>query len=190
MTSDRDNELGSGMREGSSFGPGMEEQHQPLGGLPGGDDQSVRGMASKAGEKLMDTAERQKLAGVDFIDGLAGAVRRAAGEFEGQSPQAASYIRSAADQVETMSDSLRRRDVGQMFADVQTFARQQPTAFLGMSFLAGFAAVRFLRSGSGTSGSGNGGSWQNRQTADSGRYGGAAGAGSGSFPGTSPNQGF
>lgn len=133
----------------AGFGPGMEEQQQPLGGMPGGEGQEaggVKGMASRAGEKLMDTAEQQKQAGAQYVVGMADAVRRAAGEFDQQMPSAARYIRMAADQMETMSDSLRRRDVGQMVSDVQSFARRQPAAFLGMSLLAGFAAVRFMRS--------------------------------------------
>lgn len=163
--------IDNGMNTGTGF-PGMEEQHQDLGGAPGG----VRGMASKAGEKIMDTAERQKAVGADYVDGIAEAVRRAAGEFEGQVPQAAQYIRYAADQMETMSDSLRRRDISQMMHDVQSFARRQPTAFLGISFLAGFAAVRFLRSGS-PGGSGN---WQQqRQPMDDGRYGASSAMGTG-----------
>ena len=39
-------------------------------------------MASKAGEKIMDTAERQKAMGADYVDNIAEAVRRAAGEFD------------------------------------------------------------------------------------------------------------
>jgi len=153
--------------QSSSFG-GMEEQHQDLGGSPGG----MRGMASKAGEKIMDTAERQKAVGADYVDNIADAVRRAAGEFEGQVPQAAQYIRYAADQMESMSDSFRRRDISQMMQDVQSFARRQPTAFLGLSFIAGFAAIRFLRSGSSGSSMSSGGRWQDdRESADDGRYG-------------------
>jgi hypothetical protein len=34
---------------------------------------------------------------------------------------------------------------GKLVADVQGFARRQPTAFLGAAVLAGFAAVRFLK---------------------------------------------
>lgn len=160
--------------QSSSFG-GMEEQHQDLGGTPGG----VRGMASKAGETIMDTAERQKAMGADYVDNVAEAVRRAAGEFDEQVPQAAQYIRYAADQMETMSDSFRRRDISQMMQDVQAFARRQPTAFLGISFLAGFAAIRFLRSGPSGSGmsSSNGGRWQDREPSDDGRYGGSSASG-------------
>lgn len=162
--------IDNGMNQGSSSFEGMEEQHQSLGGSPGG----MRGMASKAGEKIMDTAEKQKAVGADYVDGIAEAVRRAAGEFEGQVPQAAQYIRYAADQMESMSDSFRRRDISQMMQDVQSFARRQPTAFLGISFLAGFAAVRFLRSGSSGSSMPSSGSWQDREPMDTGRYGAAS----------------
>ncbi|WP_146256061.1 hypothetical protein [Aestuariivirga litoralis] len=179
----------------SSGFEGMAEQHPGLGGSPGG----VRGMASKAGEKIMDTAERQKAVGADYVDSIAGAVRRAAGEFEGQVPQAADYIRYAADQIETMSDSLRRRDIGQMMQDVQSFARRQPTAFLGLSFLAGFAAIRFLKSGASGAGTSSAGgeSWRAQEPVDSGRYGATAGAGMGEdrfgasqSPGMTPGVGL
>lgn len=106
----------------------------------------ITGMASKAGERLMDVAEQQKSAGADFVSGMADAVRNAAGSFDSQIPQAGEYIRYAADHMEDMSDALRRRDIRQLVSGVETFARQQPTAFLGLTFLAGFAAVRFLRS--------------------------------------------
>ena len=106
---------------------------------------SAKGLASQAGEKLLSSVEEQKAAGADFVSGVAGAVRRAANEFDKDVPQAAQYIRLAADQIGTVSDAFRRRDLNQLVADVQGFARRQPTAFLGAAVLAGFAAVRFLK---------------------------------------------
>jgi len=166
----------------SSFGSGMEDQRSDDmsgRGMSGSGMGGVRGMATQAGEKLMDTAEQQKMAGADFVTSLADATRRAAGEFEDQVPQAAEYIRYAADQMQTMSDSLRRRDVGQMLSDVQSFARRQPTAFLGVSFLAGFAAIRFLRSSSGRMSNG-GSSGYGRGRMSGGESGGIGGGLAGS----------
>jgi hypothetical protein len=102
--------------------------------------------ASGAGDKLWNTAEDKKNAGADFVSGLAGAVRRAAGAFDDQIPQASDYIRQAAVQIDGASDALRQRNVSELVEGVQDFARRQPTAFLGITVLAGFAAVRFLRS--------------------------------------------
>jgi len=106
--------------------------------------ESAKDLASQAGEKLLSSVEGQKAAGADFISGMAGAIRRAANEF-GEVPKAAQYIRLAADQIDTVSDAFRRRDLNQLVADVQGFARRQPTAFLGAAVLVGFAAVRFLK---------------------------------------------
>jgi gas vesicle protein len=108
--------------------------------------ESAKDAASGAGERLRDAAEDQKNAGADFVSGLAGAVRRAAGEFDDQIPQAGQYIRRAAQQIDGASEALRQRDLGELFEGVQDFARRQPTAFLGMTVLVGFAAVRFLKS--------------------------------------------
>ena len=107
--------------------------------------ETAKGLASQAGEKLVDTAEKQKAAGADFVSGMAGAIRRAANEFDKDVPQAAQYIRLAADEIDTASDAFRKRDLQQLVADVQGFARRQPTAFLGAAVFAGFAVVRFLK---------------------------------------------
>jgi len=112
---------------------------------------TAKEVASKASEKLLTTVEEQKAAGADFVSGMAGALRRAANEF-GELPQAAQYIRLAANQVDSVSDAFRKRDLSQLVSDVQGFARRQPTAFLGIAVLAGFAAVRFLKTSTGTSG--------------------------------------
>ena len=107
---------------------------------------SAKGLASDAGEKLRSAVESQKTAGADYISGLAGAIRRAAGEFDQEIPQAANYIRGAAEAIDDFSDALKRRDLSQLVREVQGFARSQPTAFLGASLVAGFAVVRFLKS--------------------------------------------
>jgi hypothetical protein len=111
---------------------------------------SAKDLASRASEKLLDSVEEQKAAGADFVSGMAGALRRAVNEF-GEVPQAAQYIRLTANQIDSVSDAFRKRDLNQLVSDVQGFARRQPAAFLGMTVLAGFAAVRFLKTSTGTS---------------------------------------
>lgn len=103
--------------------------------------------AASAGEKLRSAVEQQKNVGAEYVSGVAGAIRQAAEGFDDQLPQAAGYIRQAAEQVESLSDALQRRDLNELVDSLQTFARRQPTAFLGATFLAGFAAMRFLKSG-------------------------------------------
>ena len=126
----------------------------PLGQTAGGMKEtmveSTKELASKASEKVVSAVEEQKAAGADFVSGMAGSIRRAASEF-GQVPQAAQYLRLAADQIDSASDAFRRRDLNQLVADVRDFARRQPTAFFGAAVLAGFAVVRFLKTSTGES---------------------------------------
>jgi len=138
---------------------------------------SAKGLAAQAGDKLMSSVEEQKQAGAEFVAGMAGAIRRAADQF-GEIPQAKQYMQLAADQIDTVSDAFRRRDLTQLVADVQGFARRQPTAFLGVAALVGFAAVRFLKTSTGqNAGSGHAGThdYQNRTGSSGGstygRYG-------------------
>jgi hypothetical protein len=73
-------------------------------------------------------------------------MRRAAREFDADLPIAGSYIRKAASQVEGVSDSIKTGNFSDLVRGAQSFARRQPTAFLGLAVLAGFGAVRFLKS--------------------------------------------
>ena len=73
-------------------------------------------------------------------------MRRAAREFDTDLPIAGTYIRKAAKQVEGVSDGIRTGNLNDLVQSAQSFARKQPTAFLGIAVLAGFGAVRFLKS--------------------------------------------
>ncbi len=119
--------------------------------------ENAKDAVSGASDKLRSVAEDQKNAGADFVTGLAAAARRAAGEFDDQIPQAGDYIRRAADQIDNTSDAIRQRNLSELLEGVQDFARSQPTAFLGATVLAGFVAIRFLKSSS-SSGAGRGAS--------------------------------
>ena len=78
-------------------------------------------------------------------------MRRASREFDQDLPIAGAYIRKAASQVEYVSDSIRTGDFNDILRNAKSFAQRQPTAFLGLAALAGFAVVRFLKSSSKTS---------------------------------------
>jgi hypothetical protein len=116
---------------------------------------SAKEIASDAGDKLRTTVTEQKTAGADYVGTIAGIVRRTSYEFDQEIPQAGRYIRKAADQIDNVSQAIRNRDMSELVGEVQDFARKQPTAFFGAAVLLGFAAVRFLKSSSGTSKSSN-----------------------------------
>jgi hypothetical protein len=107
-------------------------------------------MASDTRQKVESAAMHQKSLGADYIGALAGAMNRAAGEFETELPQAAHYIRQASEQVSGFADTVRQRDIRELAAEVQDFARKQPTLFFGGAVILGFAALRFFKSASAT----------------------------------------
>jgi len=107
---------------------------------------AAKDVTSQASGKLKQTVDDKKNAGAEFIGSVADTLRRAAGEFGTDLPIAGSYIRKAAAQVEGVSDSIRSGNFNDLIRGARSFARRQPTAFLGISVLAGFAIVRFLKS--------------------------------------------
>jgi len=107
---------------------------------------AAKDVASQATDKLKQTVDGQKSAGAEYVGSLADTIRRAAKEFDGDLPIAGTYIRKAASQVEGVADTIRTGNFNDLVRGAQSFARRQPTAFLGIAVLAGFGVVRFLKS--------------------------------------------
>jgi hypothetical protein len=109
---------------------------------------AAKDFASQTGEKVKQAVNDQRGVGAEYVGNLANTMRRAALEFEPDLPIAATYIRKAASQVESVSDTVRNGNYRDLVRSAQSFARRQPTAFLGLSVLAGFGVIRFLKSSS------------------------------------------
>jgi ElaB/YqjD/DUF883 family membrane-anchored ribosome-binding protein len=111
--------------------------------------ETAKDVASDASDKLKQVVEDQRGVGAEYVGGLADTIRRAAREFEADLPIAATYMRKAASQFDDVSDKINEGNLSDIVDNVQSFARRQPTAFLGIAMLAGFGVVRFLKSSSG-----------------------------------------
>jgi hypothetical protein len=113
---------------------------------------AAKGVASGTADRLQDQAREKQRSGADFVERFAGNIREAARAFETDAPFAARGVNHAADYVEDAAEKIRNGDLRHLVDNATEFAKRQPAAFLGLSVLAGFAAVRFLKaSGSGTS---------------------------------------
>ena len=113
---------------------------------------STRQDLSSAGGQLADNArsmlhDQQRNAASGLGD-FAGALRRAARQSGGGSNATSRIAEGAADRLQRVSDSLRNKDLDSLLRDAESFARQQPAAFIGAAALVGFLAVRFLKSSS------------------------------------------
>jgi hypothetical protein len=89
----------------------------------------------------------QKDAMAEQVNGLATALHRTAEELQTQNQSAmAQYTQQAAEGIERFSRTLKDRDMSALVGQVESFARNQPGAFIGSAALLGFMAARFLKS--------------------------------------------
>ena len=130
---------------------------------------AAKDVASQATDKFKQTVDSQKTAGAEYVGSLADTMRRAAREFDGDLPIAGTYMRKAASQIESAADTIKTGNFNDLVQVAQSFARRQPTAFLGIAVLAGFGVVRFLKSSADNSKSGPTGGRPNRSPAKSSR---------------------
>jgi uncharacterized protein YjbJ (UPF0337 family) len=107
---------------------------------------AAKEVAFQATDKLKDAVNDRKSSGAEYVGSLADKMRRAAHEFDADLPIAGTYIRKAAAQVDGVSEGIRKGNLNDLVQSAQSFARRQPSAFLGIAVLAGFGAVRFLKS--------------------------------------------
>jgi hypothetical protein len=112
----------------------------------------LRGMASSVKDDVVEAADEAKAKSVDQMAGVSRAVHGAADELGRELPQAAGYIHSVADRLESATSALRERSVEDLVSSFGSFARRQPAAAFAGSVLAGFALSRFLKSSAPRSG--------------------------------------
>jgi gas vesicle protein len=133
---------------------------------------AAKDVASGTVDQLQEQTRQQQRTGADFVERFAGNIREAARAFESEAPFAARGINSAAEYVEDAAEKIRNGSFRDLVDGATDFAKRQPAAFLGISVLAGFAAVRFLKASggqysssqpsgtsSGTSSAPRGGAW-------------------------------
>ena len=114
---------------------------------------AAKDMASGTMDQLQEQTRQQQRTGADFVERFASNIREAARAFEGDAPFAARGINSAAGYVEGAAEKIRNESFRDLVDSATDFAKRQPAAFLGISVLAGFAAVRFLKASGGQSSS-------------------------------------
>src|SRR5437588_5098226 len=106
----------------------------------------LKGMAAGVKDDIVGAVDEAKAKRVDQVEGVTRAVHNAADELRRELPQAAGYIHSVADGLESASSALRERSVEDLVSSLNHFARRQPAAAFAGSVLAGFALSRFLKS--------------------------------------------
>ena len=104
-------------------------------------------VTDQAKQQATSQLESQKARAVDSLVTVAQALRQT-GQHLHQQDQAAvgGYVEQAAERIEGLTNYLRARDVPQLIAETQDFARRQPGLFLTGAVVLGFIGARFLMS--------------------------------------------
>ena len=121
---------------------------------------AAKDVASGAADRFQDHVKEQQRSGADFVERFASNIRDAARAFEGDAPFAARGINSAAEYVEDAAEKIRNGSFRDLIDGATDFAKRQPAAFLGISVLAGFAAIRFLKASGGQPSSQQNNNWK------------------------------
>src|SRR5690349_9360509 len=108
---------------------------------------AAKGVVDRVRESASAQLSSQKDRATDGLGSLARAIRESTQALrDNQQDTVAQYVEQAADRLDTLSTTLRDRDVTQLMTDAQRFARRQPAAFIGASFVLGMLTARFLKS--------------------------------------------
>ncbi len=107
-----------------------------------------------AAEKATTKLEEQKTNLSGGLSSIADSVRKVGENLRGPDVQdgitkfTSDYSGKAAEKIEGVANYFERKNVREMYSDLEGFARRNPMAFIGGAFALGLLTARFLKSGS------------------------------------------
>ena len=110
----------------------------------------VKQAASEAAETVTSGVkqllDRQVKGGAEMLGTVARSANRAAEDLERDAPQVAGLVRTFAGRMDEYADQLRAQSFDQLARNASDFTRRQPALVFGLAALAGFFALRTLKS--------------------------------------------
>lgn len=108
----------------------------------------VSGLQSQAGEKVRAYAETGKERATGALDEFSQVVSDAATTIDERlGSEYGEYARRAADAVSGFADTLRNKQVDELFDDGRELVRKSPGVAIGVAAVVGFTLVRLLKAG-------------------------------------------
>jgi ElaB/YqjD/DUF883 family membrane-anchored ribosome-binding protein len=140
--------MGGGTNVSNDGGNGGNADNEGAGGVV---DQ-LRGHATalkdQAGDRVREFADSGKTRASDALDELARTVGETAETIdERMGEEYGEYARRAADAVSGFADTLRRKDVDELYDNVRDAVRKSPAIAIGIAAVVGFTLVRLVKSG-------------------------------------------
>jgi hypothetical protein len=125
-------------------------------GIEAGQNRRANQSASTLTSQVQGVMDQQVVKGAKVVSNVANSVRRAANDLETDTPQLAGMVRGMADRLQDYSRNLEQQSVTDIYRGASDFTRQQPAIVFGLAALAGFFALRTLKSSSSEAGTRNG----------------------------------
>jgi ElaB/YqjD/DUF883 family membrane-anchored ribosome-binding protein len=123
---------------GSETGGSPRQQLKDVGGK----------LTAQASDKARGLAEMGKERASGALDQLAQMLTDAAGQVDGKlGAQYGQYARSAAEQVQGFSSSVKDKDMEELLEDARTLVRKSPAVAIGAAAAIGFVVARLFQSG-------------------------------------------
>lgn len=148
--------IGSGTRSGDADGGGTigsgTRSSASDGGTGGNVTDQVKGqiynLRDQAGGKVREFADTGKTRATDMLEELSRVVADTADSIDERlGNNYGEYARKAADGVSGFADSLRGKDVDELYDNVRSAVRKSPGLAIGIAAVVGFTLVRLVKAG-------------------------------------------
>jgi ElaB/YqjD/DUF883 family membrane-anchored ribosome-binding protein len=138
----------AGRDSGNSVGNGVTDQ------LKG----QIYNLRDQAGGKIRTFADDGKTRATDMLEELSRVVADTADSIDERlGANYGEYARKAADGVSGFAESLRGKDVDELYDNVRSAVRKSPGVAIGIAAVVGFTLVRLVKAGMPDEGNGGGG---------------------------------
>ena len=105
-------------------------------------------LGTQASDKVREFAEMGKERAGGALDQLVQMLNDAAGQVDGKlGAQYGQYARTAADQVQSFSQSVRDKDIDELMTDARELVRKSPGIAIGAAATLGFVIARVVQAG-------------------------------------------
>ncbi|HEX8064705.1 MAG TPA: hypothetical protein VF535_16015 [Allosphingosinicella sp.] len=164
--------IGSGTRSSDTDGGGTIGSGTAGSGTGGNVTDQVKGqifnLRDQAGGKVREFADTGKTRATDMLEELSRVVADTADSIDERlGNNYGEYARKAADGVSGFADSLRGKDVDELYDNVRSAVRKSPGLAIGIAAVVGFTLVRLVKAGLPEENEGTGGG-NGRRTSNGG----------------------
>lgn len=135
-----------GSSSGSSTSKAVGEVADQASKLAGSAD--VQSLKSQATDKVRDVATQGKDRATEALDSVSRLVSDTADTVDDRlGPQYGDYVRRAAGALDGLNESIRTKEVDELFDDARELVRKSPAVAIGAAAAIGFLLVRLVKSG-------------------------------------------